>query len=277
VPRTPAKTLAAFEQVDKNFAMAFNLKHEGTPQRSFRYRRTPMVRSKKSASDQKVVAIEATQRNAASTRARILEAAEQGFADHGFDGVSVRQIAMRAEVPVALINYHFGGKEGLYRAIFEMRAPMIIDQRIAGLRFADMEPDQERKVEMIVKAVLVPNLHMRSAEKSSNYARILAREVSDPKSHQRGVIQEFFDPIAYKVMESLQKALPDRTIEEINWGYQAMLGVMVYTMADTGRISRLSNGRCDPEDEMATATHLVALMKAALLHGRPAGQSGEEG
>jgi AcrR family transcriptional regulator len=227
-----------------------------------------MARSEKSDPDQKVVVVEATQRNAAATRTRILMAAEAEFADHGFDGVSVRQIALRADVPVALINYHYGSKEGLYRAIFEMRAPMIVDQRIAGLRLAEMEPDQERRVEMIVKAVLVPNLHMRSAEKNSSYARILAREVSDPKSHNRKVIAEFFDPIAYKVTEALHNALPDRTIAEIHWGYQAMLGVMVYTMADTGRISRLSDGRCDPEDEMTTSTHLVALMKAALLHGR---------
>ncbi|MCR5856698.1 TetR/AcrR family transcriptional regulator [Mesorhizobium sp. J428] len=227
-----------------------------------------MSKSQKTEPEQKVVAVEATQRNSASTRMRILHAAEAEFADHGFDGVSVRQIALHADVPVALINYHFGSKEGLYRAIFEMRAPMIIDQRIAGLRLAEMEPEQDRKVEMIVKAVLVPNLHMRSTEKNSSYARILAREVSDPKSHHRKVVAEFFDPIAYKVIEALQQAMPDRTIEEINWGYQAMLGVMVYTMADTGRISRLSGGRCDPEDELTTATHLVALMKAALLYSR---------
>lgn len=227
-----------------------------------------MSTAKRNQQDQKVVAVEATQRNAAATRARIVTAAEIEFADHGFDGVSVRQIALRADVPVALINYHFGSKEGLYRAIFEMRAPMIIDQRVAGLRLADMETDTERKVEMIVKAVLVPNLHMRSTEKNSAYSRILAREVSDPKSYHRKVVAEFFDPIAYKVLEALQRALPDRTVEEINWGYQAMLGVMVYTMADTGRISRLSGGLCDPEDELTTATHLVALMKAALLHSR---------
>lgn len=225
-----------------------------------------MSKARKTPQDQKDVVAETTHRNAAATRIRIVEAAEAEFADHGFDGVSVRQIALRADVPVALINYHFGSKEGLYRAIFEMRAPMIVDQRLAGLRLAEMEPDTERKVEMIVKAVLVPNLHMRSTEKNSSYARILAREVSDPKSHNRKVIAEFFDPIAHKVMEALRRALPERTIEEINWGYQAMLGAMVYTMADTGRISRLSGGLCDPEDEMATATYLVALFKAALLH-----------
>lgn len=204
----------------------------------------------------------------AAARRRILAAAEKLFADHGFDGTSVRQIAIAAKVPLALVNYHFGSKEGLYREVFALRAPMIIDQRVAGLRLADMETDTERKVEMIVKAVLVPNLHMRSTEKNSAYSRILAREVSDPKSYHRKVVAEFFDPIAYKVLEALQRALPDRTVEEINWGYQAMLGVMVYTMADTGRISRLSGGLCDPEDELTTATHLVALMKAALLHSR---------
>lgn len=235
-----------------------------------------MSKAQKIKQNQKVVTVEATQRNAGATRARILAAAEAEFGDHGFDGVSVRQIALRADVPVALINYHFGSKEGLYRAIFEMRAPMIIDQRIAGLRLAEMEPDRDRRVEMIVKAVLVPNLHMRSTEKNSSYARILAREVSDPKSHNRKVVAEFFDPIAYRVMEALQQALPDRSLEEINWGYQAMLGVMVYTMADTGRISRLSGGRCDPEDELATATHLVALMKAAILHARVPNRHEEE-
>ena len=228
-----------------------------------------MARPRKTEHSQGVVSIEPSQRNAAGTRAKILESAEAEFADHGFDGASVRQIAIRAGVPVALVNYHFGGKEGLYRAIFEMRAPMIVDQRIAGLRLAEMETDQERKVELIVKAVLVPNLHMRSTEKNSSYARILAREVSDPKSHNRQIIAEFFDPIAYKVTDALQRALPDRTVAEIHWGYQAMLGVMVYTMADMGRISRLSGGECDPEDEMRTATHLVAMMKAALLYGRP--------
>ena len=225
-----------------------------------------MARPRKKQQEQGVASVEATQRNPSLTRRRILESAEIEFADHGFDGVSVRQIALRANVPIALISYHFGGKEGLYKAIFEMRSPMIIDERVTGLRLAEMESDRDRKVEMIVKAVLVPNLHMRSTERNSSYSRILAREVSDPKSHDRQVIADLFDPIAYKVMDALQRAMPERTIEEINWAYQAMLGVMVYTMADTGRISRLSGGRCDPDDEMATATHLVALMKAALLY-----------
>lgn len=200
----------------------------------------------------------------AAARRRILAAAEKLFGELGYDGASVRQIAIAADVPLALVNYHFGSKEGLYRAIFELRAPMIIDQRLAGLRLAEMESDPDRKLELIIKALIVPNLHMRSTEKNSSYARILAREVSDPKSQERKVIAEFFDPVAYKVIEALQQALPDRSFEEIHWGYQVMLGAMVFIMADTGRIGRLSGGRCDPEDEKATSAHVVALLHAAL-------------
>ncbi|BCH35650.1 TetR family transcriptional regulator [Mesorhizobium sp. L-8-10] len=199
---------------------------------------------------------------------RILESAEAEFAMHGFDGVSVRQIALRAEVPVALINYHFASKDGLYRAIFVARAPMIVDERIAGLRLAYMETDPDRMLELVIKAVLVPNLHMRSVEKNSNYARILAREVADPKAMERGIIQEFFDPVAHKVIEALKKALPDRRIEELHWGYQMMLGAMVYVMADTGRIRRLSDGRCDPDNDIEATRHLVTMLHAALKYGR---------
>ncbi len=69
-----------------------------------------MAKSEKREEDDKVVIVEATQRNAASTRMRILMAAEGEFADHGFDGATVRQIALRADVPVALVNYHYGSK-----------------------------------------------------------------------------------------------------------------------------------------------------------------------
>jgi len=51
------------------------------------------------------------------TRDRILKAAERLFAERGFDGTSIRAIVARARVNQAAINYHFEGKEGLYREV----------------------------------------------------------------------------------------------------------------------------------------------------------------
>lgn len=54
-----------------------------------------------------------------STRDCLLEAAIYCFADLGFEGASVRNIAQRAGKPGSLIAYYFGGKEGLYLAAFQ--------------------------------------------------------------------------------------------------------------------------------------------------------------
>src|ERR1700680_3145209 len=51
------------------------------------------------------------------TRERIMKAAERLFAERGYEGTSVRAIVAKARVNQAAINYHFAGKEGLYREV----------------------------------------------------------------------------------------------------------------------------------------------------------------
>jgi AcrR family transcriptional regulator len=55
--------------------------------------------------------------DAPDLRARLIEAATLLFAESGFDGVGLREIAQKAKANVAMISYHFGGKEGLYEAV----------------------------------------------------------------------------------------------------------------------------------------------------------------
>ncbi len=56
-------------------------------------------------------------RRAAGSREALLAAGTELFAEHGFDGTSVSDIARKAGVNAALISYHFGGKRELYQAI----------------------------------------------------------------------------------------------------------------------------------------------------------------
>jgi len=51
------------------------------------------------------------------THVRVLTAASRLFAANGFEKVTVREICRAAEANVAAVNYHFGGKDGLYRAV----------------------------------------------------------------------------------------------------------------------------------------------------------------
>ncbi len=54
------------------------------------------------------------------TRNKIMKAAARIFAEDGYDGASIRKIVAKADVNQAAISYHFGSKEGLYRAVLQM-------------------------------------------------------------------------------------------------------------------------------------------------------------
>ena len=54
-------------------------------------------------------------------RQLILDVAEKLFAELGYDGASTRLIAKEASVNMAMLNYYFGGKEGLFIAVFERK------------------------------------------------------------------------------------------------------------------------------------------------------------
>ncbi len=203
----------------------------------------------------------------ASARERILQAAERAFGDSGFSGASMRRIAEAAGVPVALASYHFGSKDGFYRAVFDRRAPTVVEQRLAGLAIAMSEPDLDRRLELVVKALVLPMLHLRASDRDPCFGRLLAHETTDPNSETRGHIRDLFDPIAFRAMKALSSALPDRSRREIAWAYQFMIAAMVFVMADTGRIERLSGGLCPPDDEAGAVTHMVRFLTAGLRHG----------
>jgi TetR/AcrR family transcriptional regulator len=61
------------------------------------------------------------------SRNKLMDAATRLFALKGYAAVSIRELAQAAAVNSALINYHFGGKDGLYLAVLESNFSMISD------------------------------------------------------------------------------------------------------------------------------------------------------
>ncbi|WP_323135376.1 helix-turn-helix domain-containing protein, partial [Dyella silvatica] len=68
-----------------------------------------------------------------STKERSLGAAEVLFAQHGFDGASLRQLTAAAGVNLAAVNYHFGSKDRLIEEVFRRRLDELNGRRMAAL------------------------------------------------------------------------------------------------------------------------------------------------
>jgi AcrR family transcriptional regulator len=82
------------------------------------------------------------------SRELILATARRLFAEHGFDGTSLRQVAREAEVDPAMVHHFFKGKDELFAQSIEL--PADPDEVLAGVE--SLDPGQ--RAEAIVRAVL---------------------------------------------------------------------------------------------------------------------------
>ena len=78
------------------------------------------------------------------TRAQILVAAREEFADRGYTGATVRSIGARAGVDAAMINHYYGGKAGLFREVIQLP-----EDPLSGLLAALVGPAEDRGRQLV--------------------------------------------------------------------------------------------------------------------------------
>jgi AcrR family transcriptional regulator len=187
------------------------------------------------------------------TKNRILSAAEHLFAANGFDGTSMRDIAARAEVQLALLHYHFGGKLDVYKAIWTARyTAEVATRRDAGFAAIDHSQSKPKTIRALVELYLLPIMGLVADPSLKDFVMIGAREWTNPKEQERGIIAEFLDPTARRFLKEFGRAMPELSQADVAWGYQFMMGTTVLHIVDRDRITRLSNGAAKAHD-VATA------------------------
>ena len=63
---------------------------------------------------------------AAARRAQLIDVGRKAFAEKGFEGISVEEIAERAKVSKPILYQHFGGKEGLYAVVVDREMEQVV-------------------------------------------------------------------------------------------------------------------------------------------------------
>lgn len=197
-------------------------------------------------------------------RERILDAAEELFAVHGFDGVTVRQVTRKAAVDVALAHYYFGTKKGLFDSVFLRRAAVINDARLKAIDDYQINPGPGgATVEGFIQAFLDPIIERLANNEPGwkNYLAIVAQVNNTPKWGGE-TMARYFDPIIHRLIDAIRGIMPGAHDVDLYWSYQFLSGALTLTFAETGRIDLLSSGLCRSSDYEAMRTRMAPFIAA---------------
>jgi AcrR family transcriptional regulator len=139
------------------------------------------------------------------TRERIVKAAERLFAERGYDATSIRAIVAKARVNQAAINYHFDGKDGLYREVLRAAFRALTEQQ---LEHADEMKAMSREAALaeFIRRQLRPLL---GRDEYSRHMRILNWETVRPTAVFRKLLSEEAAPFMGLAVELVRRFQPE--------------------------------------------------------------------
>lgn len=187
-----------------------------------------------------------------ATRDLILDTAEHLFAERGFFGVSVRDITDAAGLRLASVNYYFGTKDDLLKAVVQRRFQEIDAERQE--MFAALEPrlakmSKREIVGQVVDIFMLPILsRVTSGEPGwTAYAKIIAHG-SNVELWATGILASVLDPAAREFLDLLRLAYPEADDHSIYCAYELMIGAMSHALGQNARIDTLSGGKYRSSD-----------------------------
>ena len=148
-----------------------------------------------------------------SARDRLIEAAIFCFAEKGFDATGIREIAQRAQANSALVQYHFGGKEGLYGAALKFvfdRKPPLVTRPPADPAAADARAQAIQALGEIIRH-LVQELMKCNTESPLDQAALLlvTRELQAPRAEAIPLVLDHIRPFMEHLEGCLRILRPD--------------------------------------------------------------------
>ncbi|MGC1518512.1 MAG: TetR family transcriptional regulator, partial [Azonexus sp.] len=159
------------------------------------------------------------------TRERILDAAEQLFMEHGYEGTSMRQITGEAVVNLAAVNYHFGSKESLMQEVFRRRLDCLNEERLRVLDGMEQAAGgKPLKASQIVDGFFGTLLRLADDKRRGGivFLRLLGRTHTEPSEFIRAFLAHEYAGVMERYKQALFKALPDVPRAEIVWRFHFM-------------------------------------------------------
>jgi AcrR family transcriptional regulator len=203
----------------------------------------------------------------ADARERLIAAAQEAFAEHGFEGATVRDICKAAGANIAAVNYYFGDKEKLY-----LEAVKHAHTCAARMDTFPVLPPGTPPVEKL-RVFLREMVNRMHVPASASAMKLVMREMADPGKASHVVVTEFIQPVAFALREILRELLPHLDEPHLLMTGFSVIGQCLYYRQNRP-VSELIFGKAamDALDVNSVAEHVIRFTLAALGHAEPLGE-----
>ncbi|WP_281422145.1 TetR/AcrR family transcriptional regulator [Aquisediminimonas sediminicola] len=198
---------------------------------------------------------------------RILNASEMLFAERGYAGASMRDIARAAEAPVSLITHHFGTKEELFRQVIDRRihdqvATTLDDIAKAQIAANDTPVPLETLIRCYMEPMVLKSIHGGLGWK--NYAKLmgLAMFNSQYDDFLKPMI-DVYDRVQYAFVEECRKIFPNADERRLQLAVFFLNSSILSVLVESGMLDRQSGGICKSSDLQMIVDEMIPFYAAA--------------
>ena len=138
---------------------------------------------------------EPRRRSGAETAELILDAAEEVFAEKGYDGATLRDVAARVGIRIPSLYNHFDGKEALYEAVLERGIGPVL---VALSEFAATDDDRHRDPGVLVERM------MQLLSSRPNLPRLVLHETLSGGRHLTAMLQDWLGPLLASAQQMVE-------------------------------------------------------------------------
>ncbi len=209
------------------------------------------------------------------SKRKLLDAAEQLFADRGFDAVSVRDITQAAKANVAAVNYHFGSRDGLISLVVMRYITPVNDERIARLDVLEKKfPGKVVPLEEVIDALVRPLAGIvRKSELSERlFCKLMGRIFSMQGEGFPEALEEQIRALSERFTKAFARSLPGVGEEELIWRIHFLVGSMIHMLLNQEMLVRLTNGACGNPTMEAVLSRFIRFAAAGMREGTAAAQ-----
>jgi len=202
--------------------------------------------------------------NRENLRERLLNSAEELFADRGYFGVSVRDITDHAGTRLASISEQFAGKEGLFRAVLLRRIQPLNDDRRTRLAAVPVRGARARRLRAIIDAFTEPLRERAGNPGWDNYFRFIAQLANS--GHPIGrLIADDYNVMAADFITQLHALFPAATEAAVHDAYLHLVAATLHTYSNNLRLDSLTEGRMHTYDIDERHQALVRFVEGGII------------